>query len=679
MSSMKKEIDAPEVLVKIWRGFVLTLAVALVPGIAFAQGARGAGVGAARPDTPFLGPFGVPPDVTVPKGTAVVLGQVVDEGSGQPIAEAIVSIRINAPGARGGNPMAGRGGVGRGQAAPQPAPAQPDGPRIPMVTRIITDAEGRFVLRDLPKGSFSYSVDVPGYFGTSSSRSVGEGERVRDFKITMQKYGVITGMILDDVGDPAVNVSVRAMRRDRTGFQFVTEDKTDDRGIYRLADLRPGDYAIAVPQTQATVPVATFNSLMQGMMGGSSASGLRDLAAASAGVAATSSLRVGDLQVGSTSGMTPVMNATGRIYVAPTTFYPSASTPGGATVIKVGSGEERSGIDIQLRVVPTVKVTGTVDGPAGTGLLQIQLRPASADAGQTDLDVATTVATTNGVFTFLGVPAGQYIARIVRQPPPEIPAELASNPLIQMALGSRGAGTQTMLFAQAPVSVANTDVSGVVLSLTPGLTFAGHLVFDGASPKPDANALAAINVQLSSPGTPSGPPPSGRVDFTGGFKTSGGLPGHYTVNVSSEPVPWVLASMIVNGHDVLREGIDLDADVRDAVATFTDRAVTITGTVRATSGPLPESTTVLLLPEDVEGWIARGMTTRGSSVGGAAPSGAFSIGRVLPGQYLIAAVASSDYAPQDPAFLRAVARAATKITVAAGDHPTIDAPLVKIR
>jgi hypothetical protein len=332
---------------------------------------------------------------------------------------------------------------------------------------------------------------------------------------------------------------------------------------------------------------------------------------------------------------------------------------------------------MQLRVVPTAKVSGTIAGPAGMGLMQVQLRPAAADADQMNLDVATTVASANGAFTFLGVPAGQYVARILREPPPQLPPELASNPFMQMAMGSRAGALQTMMFAQAPVNVSSTDVTGIALTLTPGLTFGGHVVFDGASPKPDANTLAAINVQLSTRAGLPGPTPNTRVDSTGLFKTSGAIPGHYNVYLSSGAAPWVLNSIMVDGHDVLKDGLDLSADVTGAVATFTDRAATVSGSVRVSSGALPTNTVVYLLPADVEAWIANDMDSRRSYTGSASPSGTFSIGRVLPGEYLLAAAPRPE-GPADPDVMRAVARGATRITIALGDHPTVDAPLVRI-
>jgi hypothetical protein len=59
---------------------------------------------------------------------------------------------------------------------------------------------------------------------------------------------VITGMVLDERGDPAINTFVRGMRFMLTAgqrrLQQTAGANTDDRGIYRIHSLEPGDYVV---------------------------------------------------------------------------------------------------------------------------------------------------------------------------------------------------------------------------------------------------------------------------------------------------------------------------------------------------------------------------------------------------------------------------------------------------
>jgi hypothetical protein len=72
---------------------------------------------------------------TGPAGTGLILGRVVDAGSGQPISGVLLSL----------------GGGG----APGPSPAG-------IAWRLLTDAQGRFVFRNLPKGAYTILATVGG-------------------------------------------------------------------------------------------------------------------------------------------------------------------------------------------------------------------------------------------------------------------------------------------------------------------------------------------------------------------------------------------------------------------------------------------------------------------------------------------------------------------------------------
>ena len=139
--------------------------------------------------------------------------------------------------------------------------------------------------------------------------------------------------------------------------------------------------------------------------------------------------RVGDLIMQSgtmgRSGGTPLPapSEDGKVASYATTFYPGATNPAQATIVALGSGEERRGIDLQLRLTPTVRVSGSVLGPDGpmrnTG---VTLLPQGSEEfsglGSMDMTVATTATNAAGEFTFLGVAAGHYTLRVQRVPRP---------------------------------------------------------------------------------------------------------------------------------------------------------------------------------------------------------------------------------------------------------------------
>src|SRR5262249_19704878 len=81
-------------------------------------------------------------------------------------------------------------------------------------------------------------------------------------------------------------------------------------------------------------------------------------------------IRVGNQQVQLNGGMgralsPPSTNNAGKTFAYATVYYPSAATVAEATPLTVVPGQERTGIDIQVRTVQTVRVSGVVTGPEG--------------------------------------------------------------------------------------------------------------------------------------------------------------------------------------------------------------------------------------------------------------------------------------------------------------------------
>ena len=117
---------------------VVAAMLAGVSLIAAPQGQRGAPPPAASPQQQ-------------PKGTGVIAGQVIDAGTNLPIGGAAVMMNPRLAAARAGGP-------GPGAAAGGPI-------------RLITGADGRFVIRDLLKGSYLINASADGYLGGSTGQA----------------------------------------------------------------------------------------------------------------------------------------------------------------------------------------------------------------------------------------------------------------------------------------------------------------------------------------------------------------------------------------------------------------------------------------------------------------------------------------------------------------------------
>ena len=94
--------------------------------------------------------------------------------------------------------------------------------------------------------------------------------------------------------------------------------------------------------------------------------------------ASADSRQIGDQVQSMTRGAPTPPPADGqRLFAYPSVYYPAAPSAATATVVTVASGNERTGVDLQVKPVPMVKVSGTVVGGVGT-VGELPAAPASA-------------------------------------------------------------------------------------------------------------------------------------------------------------------------------------------------------------------------------------------------------------------------------------------------------------
>ncbi|MFN2413745.1 MAG: carboxypeptidase regulatory-like domain-containing protein [Pyrinomonadaceae bacterium] len=193
------------------------------------------------------------------------------------------------------------------------------GGRSPNTTT--SDEGGSFVFPALEPGLYTVYANLPGYITESdpeTGRSVSIYRPGEQAVVRLVKGGVVTGSVVDPQGQPLVALGVRAIRvrhldgrPTQGGVAFSAEDRTDDRGVYRIYGLQPGVYVVQA--------AGSFG----GTFGPASAYG-------------------GDVP----------------------TFYPSG-TRDAAAEVAVRAGQETAGIDIRYRDEQGRRVTGTVELPGG--------------------------------------------------------------------------------------------------------------------------------------------------------------------------------------------------------------------------------------------------------------------------------------------------------------------------
>ena len=573
----------------------------------------------------------------------------------------------------------------------------------------LTDDQGRFAFQVLPAGRFTLSVSKPGHVSTSYGAKrpgrpgtpiqLADGQRLEKLSIALPRGGVITGVVVDEHGEPAPGTQVRALRYvlqtgERT-LSFSGQDVTDDRGIYRIYSLQPGEYVLSAvprnlnPATDMRQLIMSQASALQDSLGQMSGGGragfvLGNLGAMAGSPGAQQAIDQLAQQLGIPDG------APSAAY-APV-YYPGTATPSGATTIALGTAEERSGVDFQLQLVPTARVQGSVVSQDGTLPANIQLSLMAMGPGGTPVEPqqggSATRVDGSGQFTFRDITPGQYSlqARAVVRRNDAADGGRAGGP-------GRGGPVPPnqiaqVLWASTDVSVSGRDISDIQLVLQPGMTVGGRVEFRGLSAAAPTD-LSAVRVTLSPRAQQNmggGATPVAVVDEFGRFTMTGVAPGRYSLSGSANQggrgrgagstggtnASWSMASAIVDGRDILDFPLDVapHENIRDAVVTFVDRTQDLSGRIQDAMGRPTADFTIVVFPTDTRYWLPRARRIASTRPG---TDGTFTFLDLPAGDYRLTAV--TDVEPgewYDPNFLSQLVPVSIPITLRDGEKKVQD-------
>lgn len=624
------------------------------PVIDQAQGVQGRGTGVifepARP---------TPPPAT---GTGAISGVVLDSSTQRPIAGALVASFV------------------------APAVGQVPPPRV------FTDDLGRFVLPDLPAGSIRVSASHPDFVvgadattGVFSSTAVSltDQQWVPDVTLHLHRPSSISGTVFDEHGDPVAGIPVRVLQVVSLGATTYParafSGETDDRGMYRAGGLAPGPYIVQVPSVQVTVRGGTLRP----PAGTQRALGL---APAADGVSTI-------------VGHFPTTGVAGRVY--PMAYHPSSATRTDATPITLGRDDARVGVDVQLRLAPTYRVSGTLTGsPESVASMPVWLSHVGDEASGPGSEVAMTLSGANGDFTFLNVPPGDYT----------LTASRLQSALTQGGRGATGGFSEVFpergyafdrsmsgqFIASAPgiafsprgrsgaaghgqlaVAVVDRDVTSLSVPLTAGVTVSGHFVWDGQAGAPTRAGVPGVWLDPAD-GTPAlGAPQAGFIlaEANGAmpFEIPGVLPGRYFVAANESSglsialgVPGNYVTRIEwRGRDLAASPLEVtgDEDISGVVIHVSTTPAVVNGTARDEKGQPVSTGAVLFFPPAPAQWDNVGFSAQRFGITTIA-NGAFSSAHLRPGDYLVAAVPNDDRSRRfDRRFLATLAPRATKVRV----------------
>jgi hypothetical protein len=547
----------------------------------------------------------------------------------------------------------------------------------------ITDDEGRFEIADVPGGRFTISASRASYvtiaYGASAPGRAGvplvveAGQRLTGIHLLVARGAAIAGTVRDTDGEPMAGALVGLAKR--IGADFKTLPLTveaDDLGGYRLFGLAAGEYFVVARTSLlpmvGELQVASSNEIDRA---------LQELARGGRGLGVPGvprPLAAGERPV----AMSPV-------------WYPSATSNEDATPISLRTGEERTGADITMRLLPVTTLEGIVSPPAGRDWpanVSVSLYPATVGVVVPAL-IESPSRANGGRFRYGSVTPGTYF--VVAETLSTGMASQIANDLPARSVPPRA----DYLWATDTVVTSGTDLTGVALVLAPGLRMHGRIAIEttAGQRRPDV-ATARVGITATRPGRGSAANAKLAMDVNfpiavgadGAFDLANLPPATYSFTCtlpSSAPERgaggpadqrrgWWLRSATIDGKDILDEPYTLDpsAPVPTVVLTLTERHSSLSGTFQDATGRATSEITVLVFPTNPAWWGAASRRVRVQRPG---TDGKYSFVDLPPGDYVLAAVIDMEPdAWRDPAVLRSLVVGGVQVTIGEGEQKTQD-------
>ena len=574
-----------------------------------------------------------------PTGTATVSGTVTVADTGQPARKARMSL---------------------------------SGSELRGARNVTTDEMGRFEFVALPAGRYSLSASKSGHVTVRyGQRHLGrpgtpiqlaDGQKIQ-LQLQIPRGGVITGTVLDEHGEAIPGTQVRVLRYSMQSgqrrLQQAGNGSTDDRGIYRVYGLQPGEYVVAATPRNPSANLARRQALL------AEVAAVR-LAAAEAGAARVMAERM-------SAGAESLLPTDDAVEGYAPVYYPGTTALGSASSVNVGIGEEKMGIDFSLQLVSIARVEGVVVTAAGEPARNIQVSLVNVGVNVPGMGSNSARPDRDGRFRLSNVAPGQYmlVARgtIRGQGRGGAGFEVTPAGRAAAAVAARASETER-LWAMTNVFVDGRNISNLALTLQPGMNVSGRLVFEGTATLPtDLTRLRVTASPVDPPGASRGVASSAavRVDASGRFTINGVVPGRYRLTASGASQGWTLSSSTVSGQDTLDFPVEVKPNegVSGAILTFTDRPTEITGTIVNERGEPAPDYTIIVYPAERHFWTPGSRRISSQRPG---TDGHFTFRNLPPGEYRIAPVLDPEPGTwYDPALLQQLDATALRFPLAVGE------------
>lgn len=261
---------------------------------------------------------------------------------------------------------------------------------------VVTAEDGRFEFNGLPAGKYSLMGAKRGFISASYDQRdqfstaivTGIGLDTETLVLRLAPDAIITGKVLDEVGDPVRHASVQLYYDDHSrGVDEIHRSRgaqTDDQGAFEITPLRPGTYFLSASATPWYAVHPRLESIH--------------------------SKPVSSEAANSEPEAQPAPTVDRSLDVAyPVTYYPDVTDTDSATPIPIRGGE-RVQIDIHLSPVPAIHLFFHMQGNGSNGYTFPQFEQPAFD-GSTTVRSSGGSTISPGVVEITGIPAGHYNVR----------------------------------------------------------------------------------------------------------------------------------------------------------------------------------------------------------------------------------------------------------------------------
>jgi Carboxypeptidase regulatory-like domain len=485
----------------------------------------------------------------------------------------------------------------------------------------VSGADGRFAFTGLAPGDYTLHVKHQDFIDLdfSSNIHLAAGQKIADIRLALTRFAAISGRVVDPDGDPWPNAQAAVFRmgwtKGKRHLQQQSDAAVDDRGEFRIGQLKPGRYYVLATTQQEGLNLPT--------------------------------------------AFQP-------------TWYPSDLDPAGASPLVVRAGQEMNGIEVQLKAGVVHRILGRVVG------LQRSNGAGPAQSAPEEIMVMMDVGKAGKMTVVRGVSLGVSIRASRSSSLVEDSQVLSGSvkPGGEFEIQGVTPGTYEVRLkdganeGKTTVVVRDEDVKNVLIQVTPLRSIHGRIRIDG---QPDAS-LTGVLVSFSSGGEAFEMLEVRAVKEDGSFESPPVAAGRYSVTVTGKtPGPLCVKAVRVGARELPNRLLDTELIGDGPVEVVVGRGGKIRGTLKTDSAAGFANIAVLLIPDDPNaerrefGVLAAVLES----------DGAFTIQNIPSGEYkLIAWPNLPEGAWLDGDFWREMEGKGLKVPIAESDDRQIELPLI---